>query len=109
MPNENAVIFLEPINSICYLVHVNFLKIARGKEAIQAGKDTLEYIFSETPCQKLIAWIAPMHDNVISFTIGMGFKLEGINKASFLKNGQLHDQHLYGLTKKEYESCQKQQ
>ena len=74
------------------------------KYAQEIGQGTLEWIWANTPAQKIMAVIPDLYPNVIRFVHQFGFRLNGINTRSILKDGQLHDQWIMGI-----ERCQQQQ
>ncbi|WP_307891303.1 GNAT family N-acetyltransferase [Acinetobacter seifertii] len=84
-------------------MHTCLLPSLRGSRAVEAGKLILKLIFENH--QKVISWIPENNRKAKLFAQMLGFQVEGINRASFLKDGKLLDQFLVGLTKGEY-SCQ---
>ncbi|MRA47184.1 GNAT family N-acetyltransferase [Acinetobacter pittii] len=90
-------------NSIAIEIHTCLLPSLRGSKAIEAGKLVLDLIFENY--HKVISWIPENNRKAKLFAQMLGFQVEGINRASFLKDGKLLDQFLVGLTKGEY-SCQ---
>lgn len=55
--------------------------------------------------QKVVASIPAIYPNVIAFAEMMRFKHEGTNRLSYLKDGQIVDQELYGITRTEIEEA----
>lgn len=90
-------------NSISIEIHTCLLPTLRGSKAIEAGKLILNLIFQKY--EKVISWIPEHNRKAKLFSIRLGFEIEGINRASFLKNGKIYDQFLVGLTKGEFK-CQ---
>ncbi|KQE29071.1 GNAT family N-acetyltransferase [Acinetobacter nosocomialis] len=93
-------------NSIAIEIHTCLLPSLRGSKAVEAGKLILKLIFESH--QKVISWIPENNRKAKLFAQMLGFQVEGINRASFLKDGRLLDQFLVGLTKGEF-LCQQQQ
>lgn len=93
-------------NSKSVEIHTCLLPTLRGSKAIEAGKLILSLIFKNY--EKVISWIPENNRKAKLFSLRLGFEIEGINRASFLKNGKLQDQFLVGLTKGEY-LCQSEQ
>lgn len=87
-------------NSITAEIHTCLLPDIRGSKAIQSGKTLLSYLFSKY--HKAISYIPEYNKKAHLYASMLGFKIEGINRESFLKNGQKHDQYLVGLTKGEF-------
>lgn len=92
-----------PQNSVTVEVHTCLLPSLRGKNAIQAGRLAIAYIFSNY--KKIISYIPDGNKKAELYALLLGFKIEGINRESYLKNGKLIDMKLVGITKGEY-SCQ---
>lgn len=93
-------------NSISVEIHTCLLPSMRGSKAFRAGELILNLIFKNY--EKVISWVPENNRKAKLFSLLLGFQVEGINRASFLKNGKLQDQILVGLTKGEY-LCQQQQ
>ena len=93
-------------NSISIEIHTCLLPTLRGNKAIEAGKLILDLIFKKY--EKVISWVPENNRKAKLMALRLGFEIEGINRASFLKNGKLHDQFLVGLTKGEF-LCQQVQ
>ena len=90
------------VNSITYQIHAFLLPEQRDKSK-ESGKVILEWCIENLEFNKLIAEIPKKYENVYRFTKGMGFKDEGINRESFLKDGKIWDTYRLGQTKKEIE------
>lgn len=99
-----GLFLLVPQNAITAEIHTCLL--LRGKPAFQAGELLLEYLFSKY--RKAISYTPSINKKALLYALRLGFKKEGILTQSFLKNGELLDQTLVGLTKGEY-LCQLQQ
>ena len=61
----------------------------------------LSWIYKNERINKVIALIGVNHDLTYRLSLKIGFKSEGLIKNSYLKNGQLLDQHLIGITRQE--------
>lgn len=57
--------------------------------------------------QKVVAEFPSKSKNIERFAIHNGFKKEGVNRLSFMKNGELLDQTIVGITRKEIEEVLK--
>jgi RimJ/RimL family protein N-acetyltransferase len=92
-------LFLATQKSIaCYEVHSALLPEARGMSA-ELAKSAICWMFENTPCKRIIAWIPKYNELAGKMAIDAGLKLCGINKESFMKNGILHDEYLFGVSK----------
>jgi hypothetical protein len=101
LPHEDILFLIFPVNAITWDIHINALKEARG-EAHRVSIEVLEYMFTQTPCQKIIAYIAEIFPTVIRHTIKCGLGQEGCLIGSYLKNGEIYNQHILGITKSEF-------
>ncbi len=102
----HGVFLLIPQNTVTVDIHTALLPDVRGKESKQAGKLLLDLIFSRY--FKAVTSV-PSNNRVAAWFAGsLGFKHEGVNRQSFLKNGVLLDQVLMGMTREDY-LCQRQQ
>lgn len=96
----------EPRNGIMYEVHTMLLPHARGK-AVDIAKGAMQWMFDNTKCLKIITHVPVFNVLAKRLAEHCRMKLIGINTSSFLKNGVLYDQYLYGITKEEL--CQQQE
>lgn len=101
-----GVFLLHAHNSVCYEVHTCLLPRVWGDRAVEAAKACRAWMFQNTGCRKLITNVPAYNVLALRFAKRCGFKPEGVNRASFLKNGELQDQHVLGLTKEEWQCLQ---
>lgn len=95
-----------PHNAVCYEVHTCLLPIAWGDKAIECARASLVWMFENTPCQRVITNVPTYNRLAARLAKEVGMKQFGLNEMSFLKNGILHDQLMFGLNKEQ--SCQQQ-
>lgn len=88
----------DPRNSIMYEVHTMLLPLARGM-AVDISRGAIEWVFENTKCLKLITSVPSYNVLAKRLSIKSGMKLIGNNEKSFLKDGILYDQYIYGLSK----------
>jgi len=86
-------------NSICYEWHSAILPPFRGKKSVEAGKVAIGWVWENIPALKLVTHVPFYNRKAYAFARSLGGELEGINRRSFMKNGVLYDQYLFGLTK----------
>lgn len=98
---------VHPNNSVCYEVHTCILPDAWGNKAKKASQLLLKWVFENTVCMKLVTHVPAYNKLAKRFAKNAGMKEEGINRQSFLRNGELLDQYLLGITKQEW-LCQQQ-
>ena len=96
-----AVFWFRQVNSITWEAHTNvrpkYWGDSRGTEMTKQG---LEVALADTGAKKLIALIPENCPEVMKACEGIGFRQEGRQTESWLKDGKLHDQIHYGLTRK---------
>jgi len=95
---------LHPMNYITYEIHTCLLKSCRGESADEAAKLVLKWVFTNTPCLKVITNVPENNPLALKYAKRAGLIVEGINRDSFLKDGKLYSQTLLGITREE--SCQ---
>lgn len=96
----SGLFMLVPINQVTAEIHTCLLPSIHGKNAMIAGRLLLSHLF--TKYQKAISWVPSPNRKALIYALKLGFQVEGVNRASFLKNGELVDQKLVGLTKGDY-------
>lgn len=102
MPIDNEVMgvfMMVPVNAITFEVHTCILPEYWGKKAAEAARLCAEWMFAHTPCRKIITHVPAYNRLAYRFARQAGMTEEGRIKDSFLKNGQVYDQHLLGLSK----------
>lgn len=68
------------------------------KDNVQLGSLGCRWLFEEYPdCIKLVAAIPTTDVQVLRYAQRVGFQREGVNKASFRRNGEVLDQFYVGL------------
>lgn len=92
---------IHALNTITYQIHAFILPEFRKKYAKQSGELILHWCLDMLEFNKLVAEIPFKYENVYRFTKSMGFKDEGINRQSFLKDGKIWDAHRLGITREE--------
>lgn len=101
-----GVFLLIPQNSVTVEIHTALLPCIWGRQSKQAGKMLLDLIFSRY--HKAVTSVPSSNRVAAWFAGSLGFKHEGVNRLSFLKNGVLLDQVMMGVTREDY-LCQWQQ
>lgn len=102
VPELIGVYQIERINGITAQLHANVLPEFRKEYSKASGWAALEWVVENLPAiHKLVAVIPVIYPNVRDFTCSFGFKQEGVNRESYLKHGQIHDQWILGITRPE--------
>lgn len=90
-----------PENSVSWQIHLCLLPCAYGEKTRIALREVTKWIFQNTHCLRITGSI-PMHNRLaMKFANDSGWKRYGINPDSYLKNGKLHDQILFGISRSE--------
>ena len=102
--NVVGVFMFEKNNETTLQVHTAILPKYRGKISREAGKAHLKWVYENVPsCNKIVASIPTIRRHVKLYANMLGYKDEGLNRASFMKNGLIHDQWMLGITRDEIE------
>lgn len=97
-----GVMQLDGTTSVEITIHPYLLKNKRHK-----GREMMRLFFKmflETDYYKVSSQIPDCFKSVYNFAIKLGFKLEGINRLSAIRKGQIRDQYIVGITREEVES-----
>ena len=104
MPCEDGqrlgVFLLYPHNFICYEVHTCLIPEAWGR-SVECTLTGIAWMFSNTPCRRIITNVPESNVLALRLAERSGLVKFGVNPASHLKNGALHDQILLGISKGE--------
>jgi hypothetical protein len=84
-------------SSVCLECHVQVLPDDREAWAVEFGEAVIQWMWQNTEARKCVAQIPHLYPNVKDFALARGFSVEGVNKASYLKGGKLHDQWYLGI------------
>jgi hypothetical protein len=103
LAKENDEIYglfaLIPENTICWKAHPCLLPKAFGEKSRQITAGFIEWLWKNTPCMRLIAEVPKENQIVKKYALDCGMVEFGVNEASLMKGGKLHDQILYGISK----------
>ncbi len=90
------------LNAVTVKIHANVLPEHRTQYSKDSGTAALDWLYNNAKgYNKVVAEIPVIYDNVKKFTCSFGFKVEGINRMSYLKNGAIVDQWYLGITREE--------
>ena len=99
--DENTAIcacsFLK-VSSECYEVHINILP-ANRHERKAIIKILYKWIIDNLTQNKLTTKIPTCYPHIKLFCLSIGFEKEGVNRDSYIKNGELLSQDLFGITR----------
>lgn len=96
---ESLGVFLATQKGVaCFEVHSALQPCAHGL-SVGAAKAAIAWMFDNTPCKRIIAWVPACNPLAGRMAIDSGLQLCGVNKNSFLKGGILYDEILFGISK----------
>jgi len=90
---------LVQLSPICWEIHTRLLPGSWGKQAAEAARGILAWLWERTPCLRLVTAVPAYNRLAIRFAERAGLKVFGNNERSYLKGGVLHDQILLGISK----------
>jgi RimJ/RimL family protein N-acetyltransferase len=90
---------LVPQNGICCEIHTVLLPHAWGDRARRAANEALAWIWTNTPCRRIITNVPAENRLAYHFALAAGLEVYGTNEASFLRNGRLQDQICLGISR----------
>lgn len=87
-------------------IHVALARKSWGKGVMQQIVPAIfKAMFTALPgLLRLTAWILDNNAPSIAITKFMGFRLEGVQREAIRLEDRVHDLHMYGLTREEYET-----
>lgn len=85
-------------NAICFDIHCALLPSAWGKTGMYV-REAIEWMFKNSSCMRVVASVPTCNPLAGKLAMKSGFIQFGINEKSFMKNGQLYDQILFGVSK----------
>ena len=90
------------ISGVCLQGHAHILKKYRKKHSISACHSVMRWVLKNIHrCKKVACFVPSVYPNVKQFLAACGFTDEGNLRKSFALGGQLHDQHIMGITDKQ--------
>lgn len=88
-----------PRTHVQYEAHLGFLPRAYGADARHAFERMLAWMWQNTTALRIVGEIVKPNTLAIRFARQAGFEIYGVNKASYLRGGILHDQVCLGISK----------
>jgi len=93
-----GVFMVHPLNSICGEAHVALLPAAWGRSA-EAARLAVQWVFENTAYQRLIVNVPSGNKLAARLATKSGMDYIGNNKNSFMKNGVVQAQLMFGISK----------
>jgi len=82
--------------------HIAFLPNRSGN-AVEFARQSADWIFENTDYIKIVGKTPFCNRHAHIFALRVGFKDEGINRESYVKDGEVYDMWYTGITKGEWE------
>jgi RimJ/RimL family protein N-acetyltransferase len=92
-------------SAIMLEIHTCLMPSFHGEFARQAARAIIGWVFSQTPCEKMITLVPVTNRAALRYAHRSGLKQEGCITQSVKRGGVLQDQILLGITKQEA-ACQ---
>lgn len=92
---------LHPQNTATWECHTCLLPWAWGPLAVEAGKSAAEWVWANTPARRIVTQVPVENRLAYAFARRIGMEQYGVNPKAWLKNGQLQDVALLGMSKPE--------
>ncbi len=86
-------------------IHAHMIPAFRNDYAKESGSVILDWCLKNLDFVKINATIPQKYKNVYHFTKSFGFKDEGVDRNSYIKDGKLYGRYRLGITKEEVEQC----
>ena len=102
--NDNlaALFMFHQTNAHTYDIHSALLPEFWGQSlAHLLGLEACRWMVENTPCEKITTSVPSFNNPAYNMALAAGMSVEGCNRMSFMKHGQLYDQTLLGFTKGE--------
>jgi hypothetical protein len=90
---------LTQMSSVLWQFHTAIKPEFRGAAAMKAVQQMISLAFSELAAQKLITFVPTFNRGAAVFAVHCGLSRQGCITGSFLKNGELHDQIIFGISR----------
>ena len=94
-----GLFIFHPHNSVTWEVHTCLLPKSWGERAQQAAVGVQAWMWSQTDWQRIVTTVPANNRLALRFARRAGMVEYGINPKSWLKDGELHDQHLLGISR----------
>ena len=79
--------------------HFGFLPRSSASTAITAYQKMFDWMWEHTKAQRIVGEICAGNSKAVRFALMVGAEIYGVNHASLLKHGRLHDQICLGVSK----------
>lgn len=99
--DEVLGLWLFVIRGACWETHACMLPGAWGAQATRCARELFAWLWRATPCRRLVASIPVYNRPALAFAARIGMTRFAVNERSYMRDGELHDQILFGLSRPE--------
>jgi RimJ/RimL family protein N-acetyltransferase len=96
-PVPMGIIAFYPLNHVLFEAHIFLLPEFQGKATDSICLKTISWMFANSPCQKIMAFIPTTKIYLVNLVESLNFEREGYIKKSISYQGELVDQYIYSL------------
>ncbi len=100
LAGQQGMFIFFPENSVSWQIHVCLLPEFWGGGA-RAMKQVFTWLWAQTPCRRITGSVPTWNQSAFLCAVNAGMEPFGVNKNSSLKDGKLHHQVLFGISKPE--------
>jgi RimJ/RimL family protein N-acetyltransferase len=97
-----------PQNSVTWEVHTCLLPGQDFHRARTAAIEMAGWVWANSDCHRIVTTVPRSNRAARLFARAAGMVEYGLNEKSFRKNGTLHDQFLFGISRPEEKACSQQ-
>ena len=90
---------LHPHTAVCWEIHTALLPDAWGARARRAAQVMLKWVWTWTPCRRIVTGVPQGNRLAYRFAIAAGMEQYGVNEASFIRDGRMQDQICLGISR----------
>ena len=91
-----------PETELIYRFHPAIAPEFWGKpQSLAAGKLAVNWLWKHTNAKKIVGKVPIIYKDLLKWGQRLGFAREGIQRRSFLRNGELLDQYYMGISKED--------
>ena len=101
-PYKDTLFLFKSLNMITYEMHVAIIKGPARKRGRESAVEAVRWLWLNTDAQKIVSWIPEYNVSALMYAKVCGMVKEGTLKDAYLKDGQLHNLEVIGMTKNEY-------
>lgn len=86
-------------NAVCWEVHTCLLPSAWGKMSREATHGVREWVWANSDCQRIVTSVPAYNRLALRLAKASGMSEYGTNHKAFLRDGELHDLILLGVSR----------